>query len=88
MPQEGEPGWAGDQVTVYGLDATGDQVALCTVRLQGEVAVPSTNRFPEWETEGIVGRGQLGRVFPRDGQRFLDELPFAYRSAYLWAESG
>lgn len=86
MLAEGDPGWAGEQVTVFGLDSEGEPVELCSVRLQGQAAVPSTDRFPEWESEGIVGRGQTGRVFPRDGQRFLDELPYAYRSAYLWAE--
>jgi hypothetical protein len=42
--------------------------------------------FRSWESEGIVGRGSQGRLYPKDGQKFLDELPFMYKSAYLWAE--
>ena len=38
-----------------------------------------------WTREGIVGRSQTGRVFPSDGQAFLDELPFVYKTIYLMA---
>ncbi len=86
---EGDPGWAGPCVKVFGLDSTGEVVLLCTVRLQAGAAVydpPSS--FPEWEEEGVLGRSSSGQVYPQDGQRFLDELPYAFRSAYLWAEKG
>jgi len=39
-----------------------------------------------WESQGIVGVGSHGRLYPKDGQKFLDELPVMYKSAYLWAE--
>lgn len=84
--QEGDPGWVGSEVRILGLDATGDPVRVCAVRLEQGVAVCQPPRFPEWDEQGIVGRAEAGRLFPRDGQRFLDELPYAYRSAYLWAE--
>ncbi len=35
---------------------------------------------------GILGRPEAGRVFPQDGTRFLDELPYMDRSSYYWAE--
>lgn len=86
MSPEGDPGWVGPVVKVMALDATSSPEVVCVVRLRDGRAVAHPDSFPEWETEGVLGRSQSGRVFPGDGQRFLDELPYAYRSAYLWAE--
>ena len=83
---EGDPGWVGARVKVMGLDGDGCPQQVCLVELREGRATCEPDRFPEWAEEGVVGRSQSGRVFPQDGQRFLDELPYAYRSAYLWAE--
>lgn len=85
----GQPGWAGEAVRLLRLDEEGRPVLWATVRLDSDGATilcDPADLLTEWEREGIVGRAASGIVFPRDGRRFLDELPFMYKSAYCFAE--
>jgi hypothetical protein len=66
-------------------DAEPQDVALVGLD-QGRAATDHKQLMADWEKAGIVGRPEQGRVFPQDGERFLNELPFMYRSVYFWAE--
>lgn len=83
----GEPGWVGDAVRVQALDEEGEPKPLAWVRLvSGVVISDNADLLEKWTQEGIVGRASQGRLYPRDGQKFLDELPYHYKSPYCWAE--
>lgn len=82
----GEPGWAG-KIVVLMSPKDRKPVAIATVSLEdGLVSCDDANILEDWNSTGILGRSEKGIIYPRDGQAFLDELPFAYRSPYLWAE--
>ena len=85
--REGSPGWAGSKVVLRGLDKTGRVETMAEVWIDdnGNVSCDSSELLADWEQEGVVGRSSKGRLFPKDGQAFLDELPFAFRSAYFLA---
>lgn len=76
------------QVKIQGLDQNSQITTVALVGYEetsGLALCDSPDLSQEW-CRGIVGRQQNGRIFPSDGHRFLEELPFVYRSAYLWAE--
>ena len=84
LPQNCKP-----QVKIQGLDQNAQITTVALVGVEetsGLALCDSSDLAQEW-SKGVVGRQQNGRLFPSDGQRFLEELPFVYRSAYLWAES-
>lgn len=83
----GTPGWVGRKVELVGHTAGGDRTSVARVWLDAadRLACDRAELLDRWTREGIVGRSQHGRLFPRDGQRFLDELPFVYRTPYLAA---
>ena len=75
------------QAKLYQLDEEGEPQLVALVRLENEQAVTDHSHLLEkWTRLGILGKPEEGRLFPRDGQRFLEALPFMYRSAYFWAE--
>ncbi len=75
------------QVKLRKLDSEAEPVDLAIVRLNGTSAVSDNQELmAQWQKAGILGRPEFGRVFPQDGARFLEELPYMYRSNYLWAE--
>jgi len=82
------PGWVGQKVLLRKPGANDDPETVGEVWLDpsGKIATGLKDMLKSWETEGIVGRGANGRLYPKDGQKFLDELPYMYKSAYLWAE--
>jgi hypothetical protein len=82
------PGWAGKKVLLCkpGSDDRPQTYGEVWLDALGKVQSTLPEMFRNWEAEGIVGRGSHGRLYPKDGQKFLDELPFMYKSAYLWAE--
>lgn len=85
----GQPGWAGQGVRLMQLDQEGNPIPWATVLLDDDgltVLCDSADLLSEWERMGIIGRATSGILFPRDGRRFLDELPFVYKSAYCFAE--
>ncbi len=89
MKSVGDPGWAGNAVRLRRLDESAEARDVTTVRLDTVSRSATCDHaalMDSWKEQGIVGRASQGRVYPRDGQGFLDELPYAYRSAYLWAE--
>jgi hypothetical protein len=90
MPTEHGPGWAGGKVLLRKPGPQDTPVLFGEVWLDkaGKVHASLPDMLKLWEAEGIVGRGDHGRLYPKDGQKFLDELPFMYKSAYLWAEPG
>lgn len=85
---EAGPGWVGKRVVLRQPGKGDKPEVLGEVWLdaQGKVQTGLKQLLTTWEKDGIVGRGDKGRLYPRDGQRFLDELPFMYKSPYLWAE--
>ncbi len=89
FPNAGNPGWTGNTVLLKKLDKQLAETVRATVKLEpksGTVSCDDKDLLEQWNTEGIFGRQQNGRVYPKDGQKFLDELPFVYKSAYFWAE--
>ncbi len=88
-PNAGNPGWTGSTVLLKKLDKQLTESVRATVTLNpktGTVSCDDKDLLDQWNTEGIFGRQQSGRLYPKDGQKFLDELPFVYKSAYFWAE--
>jgi len=84
----GDPGWAGPEVLLLALDLDGGGprvVARAALGTDGAVEIDDPAYRARWSREGVVGRAFLGRLYPSDGQDFLDELPFVYRGAYLRA---
>lgn len=87
----GSPGWVGPTVALLSLepDAAGRRVvARVWLGEDGTAVTDHAELAASWAKDGIVGRAHLGRLYPRDGQTFLDELPYMYRSAYLNAVPG
>lgn len=84
----GDPGWTGPCVVLLRFDVDDGPsgvVARVTLDDAGQAQVDDGRLRARWTSEGVVGRHEMGRVFPGDGQAFLDELPFVYRGAYLRA---
>ena len=87
--ETGMPGWVGTGVRLMRLDAQGNPTLFATVSLCKETQTLLCDHeelMSEWEREGILGRASEGTVFPSEARRFLDELPFMYKSAYFFAE--
>jgi hypothetical protein len=82
------PGWVGRRVALRrpGVGEDADTVAEVWLDEAGRVAASAAHLLEQWQREGIVGRASQGRLYPRDGQKFMDELPYMYKSPYLWAE--
>lgn len=81
------PNPSGPRVRLRELNGDGEAVEVAEVILQNGEAVTSHPVLMEsWQKEGILGRPEFGVVFPQDGARFLEELPYMYRSVYFWAE--
>jgi hypothetical protein len=82
------PGWTGQKVALRALGTSQkpDTVAEVWLDRTGHIKTGAGDLLKGWERDGIVGRAKNGRLYPRDGQRFLDELPYMYKSPYLWAE--
>jgi hypothetical protein len=84
------PGWAGRAVVIKGLapKTDGKVQVLCSAWLDesGTVLSDSEQAMRSWQSTGIVGRAGNGRLFPKDGQRFLDELPYSYKNAHMQAQ--
>lgn len=87
--ETGTPGWAGNGVRLIRLDEEGNPTIFATVSLDERKDVLSCDHdglMEEWRRDGILGRASQGTVFPSDARRFLDELPFMYKSPYFFAE--
>lgn len=85
----GQAGWAGQAVRLMRLDEQGRPVLWAMVSLDDDgrtLRCEPAELLMEWEREGVVGRAATGLLFPRDGRRFLDELPFVFKSPYCFAE--
>lgn len=56
---------------------------------RGVVCSDRAALLSEWATSGILGRASQGRLYPKDGRAFLEELPYAFRSpAFLAVVQG
>ena len=85
-PEDFPPGWTGGVVVVKHVQGDGSVAQLARVSVQaGVVVVDSDQLRALFEREGVVGRAHLGRLWPKDGAAFVDELPFALRGL-TWAE--
>lgn len=86
-PRGPRPAVAGG-VILYGLDDVGDDMTLAKAWLNDAGTVECDNAAfrDAWLQAGIVGRADHGRLFPEDGQAFLDELPYVYKGGYVRAE--
>jgi hypothetical protein len=76
------------RVGIFSYAASCADNTLATVWLDddGCAMVDDEGLFERWNREGIIGRSSSGRLFPRDGLRFLVELPFAFRSPAFFAK--
>ncbi len=84
---KGSAGWVGRQVRICRLCSDTSVQTVATIRLdQGKAVCDDPKLLSEWVADGVKGRPDTPRLFPKDGQRFLDELPYVYRYTYLWAE--
>lgn len=83
----GTPGWVGRRVELVSHTGPGGRTIEARVWLDAadHLSCDRPELLDRWAREGIVGRSQQARLFPRDGQAFLDELPFVYRTPYLSA---
>lgn len=84
----GSPGWVGEAVVLLLLDLDEGEPRLAArahLGDDGAARVDDPTYRALWQNEGIVGRMHSGRLYPNDGQAFLDELPFVYRGAHLRA---
>lgn len=88
MAKRRTKGWTGARVALCkpGFGESPETVAEVWLGDDGRVASSAPDLLAGWEKDGIVGRASHGRLYPKDGQKFLDELPYMYKSAYLWAE--
>ena len=87
-PKTGDFGWAGKTVVLMSPEhgePDSNWVARVSI-VDGSVTCDNADQLEDWNRNGILGRSDKGVIYPRDGQTFLDELPFVYRSVYLWAE--
>lgn len=52
---------------------------------RGVVCSDRAALLTEWAATGILGRDSQGRLFPKDGRAFLEELLYAFRSPSFMA---
>ena len=77
---KGDPGWVGAHVRIVELYGDAQTRIFANVRLvDGVVTCDRDELMDEWCREGVKGRASSPRLYPSDGQAFLDELPYAYR---------
>ncbi len=83
----GTPGWVGRTVELISHSSASGRTIEARVWLDAadHLLCDRPELLDRWSRDGVLGRSQQGRLFPRDGQRFLDELPFVYRTPYLSA---
>jgi len=76
------------KVVIKTLDDDGEprDVAHISLDDSDRVMCDREDMLREWARTGIVGRSSEGRLYPQDGTRFMAELPYMYKSPYLWAE--
>jgi hypothetical protein len=88
-PAARPPGWAGRVVIIHCTDENGRShaAARVTIDVNGVVRCDEPDLMEQWRRHGIVGRSSMGRLYPKDGQTFVDELPFAYSGSRVRAES-
>lgn len=87
--EQGEDGWAGPVVYIRRLDEHEEPRLWAIAHLASDgttVTCDNASLLQKWTEKGIVGRASRGRLFPHQGQAFLDELPYMYKSAYMMAE--
>jgi hypothetical protein len=73
-------------IALLELNAEAQQKIAALAWLDGDaVRCSDAKLLEQWTAEGIAGRAAQGRLFPRDGRAFLEELPFMYKSPYLCA---
>lgn len=70
----------------YNSEGEATPVAHAWVGEDGTVRCDDAALLDEWTNSGIVGRFKNGRLFPKDGVAFMEELPYMYKSIYLHAE--
>ena len=82
----GRYGWTGGALILISISADGHRTTRGRVWLEdGTARTDLAGALARWERDGVVGRSDRGRLYPRDGQAFIDELPFVYQGPYLHA---
>lgn len=83
------PGDAGSGRVVvlaaYSTDGAREIIARVWLDADGQVRCSDPALLARWVNTGIVGRADRGELFPKDGARFLEELPFMYKNIYMHA---
>ena len=76
-------------VEIYRLQNNGDQTIIATCRLIDNVVVCSGDEVfvNNLNQEGIYDYNSRSKqkIFPKDGQKFLENLKYAFKSGYLSA---
>lgn len=78
-------------VEIYKLENNGDQKVIATCKLSdsGVVCEGDSVFIKNLEKNGICDYSdknlESGKLFPKDGIKFLENLKFAFRSGYLVA---
>lgn len=78
------------KVEIYKLNNNGDQVviATCVLDTDGEVVCNGQQTLiKNLQEEGIIDYSARDRsmLYPKDGKKFLEQLKFNFKSAYLSA---
>lgn len=75
------------KVTIQTVDPFPVVRTIATVWLddRGVICADQAALLAEWTRSGILGRASQGRLFPKDGRAFLEELPYAFRSPAFMA---
>lgn len=71
-------------VEIYQLQNDGSQTVLATCKLiDGTVIIKGDRKFGEYVTnEGIRDYSGEGKLFPKDGLSFLEQLKYNFKSGY------
>lgn len=70
----------------YNVSTDAEEViATAWIGADGAVTCDDASLLAEWQEQGVVGRFGSGRLYPKDGVAFLEELPYMYRSVYMMA---
>ena len=72
-------------VEIYKLQNDGSQTVLATCKLADDVVVfEGDTKFAEYVVkEGIRNYNGSGKLFPKDGLAFLEQLKYNFKSGYL-----
>jgi len=80
--------WDRAAALLRATESDGEQTTIARVWVDdsGVVQIDNEQFADLWRKKGIVGRADHGRLYPKDGQAFVDELPYMYKGSHLRAQ--